>query len=186
METKKNGQILLVLVPHTDIRAELKKYFNSLVKNGLKQVYPFPFITPLAVLDETLEKSELTKIARILREIAVKNIEGKITSRKVSALEFDNKTLFGPELDLNILSGTYSSDKIIKTFSPLVIGTFITNEKKQEKTQGFLSSFDPPHLSFRAAATANMHWQPFLEQGETCYKWQIGKLTWLPKTAKIS
>jgi len=188
METKINNKAqtglkdnYLVLVPHRDTRIELKKHSNNLIKEGLTEVYPFPLVAPLASLKKPLESDELKKIAGSLRKAMGENI---FKSSETTTINFPqdtaNMTLFGPRLDLDTSSNKWeiSSDKIINLIKPLLIGTFlipigVSASEKLDKSS--YSSF-----SFRAAAVANMYWQPCMINGEISYKWKIGKLFWLP------
>lgn len=190
MKTKKHTQILLVLVPHQDIRVKLRKYSEELLNAGLTNVYNFPLVAPLASLSKPLNPDELKHIAYSLREI---NSDSKLNIVETSFTTFqtgtDDMRLFGPKLDMNISFSTFDdNDKIIKIFSPLVIGTYLIPTQECSLKECSLndcrsSSFEK--LSFRAAAVTNMFWKPFIDNGKTGYKWKIGKLTWLPKQTKL-
>jgi hypothetical protein len=178
-----NGRRLLVIVPHQDVRVELRKYSDSLIKTGISGVYPFPRVIPLASLSKALTTDELKHIAHSLRKtIGTGKFYTDTTSITAFPAGTEDMALFGPKLDLDIPACIFenSIEKIKKLFSPLVIGTFLmpkTNEQQSNQV------FDVPlqEISFRAAAAANMYWRPFKINGETGYKWKIGKLHWLPK-----
>ena len=183
MEIKKQpAQVFLVFVPHRDTRQELKKYSDTLIKNGLNGVYGFPQAVPLAELSEPLTADELKHFARFLRETIGKD---KINTSKPTITTFPvnwkEMALFGPELNLNIPANTLNSKKTVFSYSPLIIGTFLIPEAKENLRISIPLCEDLNCLSFRAAAVANMFWQPFKKDGETCFRWKIGKLCWLPR-----
>ncbi|MCL2442337.1 MAG: hypothetical protein FWD13_02600 [Treponema sp.] len=206
MKTIKNRHVFLVLVPHRDIRVELRKHSDLLIKNGLTGVYSFPWVVPLAVLSRPLNTNELKHTAYTLRQITGKN---KITSIESSVTIFpagtEDMELYGSKLDLNIPANTFSdaSQKITSFLLPPVLGSFLIipsfnnqNKKAELHEQSKVFARKPPcpsvssvvknnlQLSFRAAAVANMYWQPFQTDGETGFKWEIGKLSWLPSVKK--
>jgi ribosomal protein S27AE len=206
MKTKKKSQecqncsLFLVLVPHRDTRVELGKYFETRVKAGLCGVYPFPFAAPLASLSKPLTADELKQIAHSLRQAAG---ESKFICAETSSTSFQidsGMILFGPKILINT---DFLSQKHIKTskiksfFSTLIIGTWLkllqgsaSKENKQLLCEPDAANQkgDAPlqNLAFRAAAVANMYWQPFSEDGEVAFKWKIGKLLWLPKADKAA
>jgi len=196
---KKNT--FLVLVPHRDIRLKLKKYSDNLIKQGLLNVYNFPLIAPLAHLSDDLTADELKQSSQLLRSAISVMEDDKINITETANIPFPvslkekSTVLYGYRIDLILKTEdlTCFSDKIISLFSPLVIGAFLKHEPnlKGESSpldenfllQDKLSTFfrEEAQLFFRAAAIANMHWNPFLLNGELCYKWKIGKLSWLPR-----
>ena len=182
METGKNQtQIFLVLVPHRDTRIELRKHSESLFKNGLSNVYPFPHAAPLASLSKPLNDDELKQIARVLREKSGKEkfYPGEISSISILINKKD-LSLFGPKLELDATCTLgMGVDKIKSIFSPSVIGSFMVPENTGQ--QLCVSARESSSLAFRAAAVANMHWKPARINGEFCYKWKIEKLFWLPR-----
>ena len=183
----------LVLVPHRDVRLLLRGWSASLFKAGFCGAYHFPWVVPVANLNKPLKSEELKQYARDLREESLLKNRGKITSQSISCLTFplferlpQNKMkLFGPCLDLALPENVFcpgAAAKIERFFSPLLIGAcLVHNEEK------FVNTILPPapEISFRAAALANMSYMPMnIKQGnEVCdsYKWEIGKLAWLPK-----
>jgi len=172
-------QTYLVLVPHRDIRGELRKYGDLILKAGLTDVYSFPYIAPLAALSQALNAGELKQIAHSLRKTAG---SGKISAEGDAAIAFPgyekDLSLIGPRLNIVIPKNVFEGGikKINAIFSPLVIGCFLTKDNKK-------LSLEIPRekLAFRAAAVANMYWRPLRLNGEICYKWKIGKLCWLPR-----
>jgi len=214
MEIRKRSKtIFLVLVPHQDVRLELRKYSDSL--HNTEKVYPFPLIAPLAVLSKPLNPDELKKISRSLRNNLGTNkiITGKPS---ITAIPINNKNmnLFGLKIDFTFPEcitqrhgehgGEYKDSFIqkIKTlFSPLLIGLFLVPEVNEQqlrasRTEGSMSPCEklkynstvPPFdkLSFRAAAIANMTWEEsgLDEKGKVIFEYKIGKLCWLPKTVQ--
>jgi hypothetical protein len=178
-EIRRHKQIFLVLVPHRDVRGELRKYGDLMVKAGLSDVYSFPYITPLASLSQALDTEELKQIAHSLR----KNIgNDKISIEGDAATDFPcyerDLSLVGPRLDIEIPRNVFKGGikKITDIISPLLIGCFLTKENKKLPLE-----IPREKLAFRAAAVANMYWRPLQIDGEICYKWKIGKLCWLPR-----
>jgi len=206
METKKNikkkqgRQYFLVLVPHQETRVKIQRHFgklseklrNALIENGFAGVYDFPFVSVLASLSQPLKQNELRTASHLLREAAG---AGKITTSDFCIMDFpvntDNTALFGPRLSLNLqkIITNSAEQKIKSLFSPLIIGACFLPEKSDQRlceTVSLCGSLLNTQLSFRAAAVANMYWQPVRINGEVCYKWKIGKLSWLPKADKAA
>ena len=193
---KQHTQILLVLVPHRDVRLALRNYSAALFKAGFDGAYHFPWAAPLAALSRPLDTDELKLTSRVLRKAAgVEKIIAAETSTAVFSSYADGFKLFGPRLNLVIPPETFGggnsetindtiASKIICLFSPVVIGACLLPETEAENT--ILPP--PPLLSFRAAATANMYWKPFnltgTGGGALGYKWKIGNLCWLPAVRK--
>ena len=184
METKKNKQVFLVLVPHRDIRLELQKYSDLLFKNGLTGVYTFPQVAPLASVSRSLNTDELKLVAGSLRKTAG---DDKFNITEASTCAFpageEEMTLFGQVLELNNRDAlSFTSTKIKYFFSQIIFGVcLIPKTHKQQARDGLCGSWSNPQNSFRAAAIANMSWKPVKQDGEIAYMWKIGKLTWLPK-----
>jgi len=200
MKKLKLTQKYLVLVPHRDVRVTLQKYSENLIKNGLKGVYKFPLIAPLAELSQSLTDEELKNTACLLRENIGVNI---IYTKETNMVPFSENpgtsvtegeawslrplALFGPRLELEIPPDLFCDNlKIKRLFSPLTIGTFLIPDsgKDNQHLIAMNQKFDEPlqeKLKFRAAAIANMYWRSMQIDGEISYKWKIGKLCWLPK-----
>jgi len=204
METKKNRHerhdksIFLVLVPHREARAKIRKEFDSLTKSGFKGAYSFPFVSPLVSLKRPLITDELKAAARSLREATGKE---KINITELSLTAFPNKNemlLFGPKLDIDTaaFAEKLAANQILKTvieknmfLSPAIIGACLLPENNKQQLLASIkhSASDLCEIfGFRAAAVANMYWQPLRVNAELCFKWKIGKLAWLPKEAKAS
>ncbi|MDR0463514.1 MAG: hypothetical protein LBG94_00185 [Treponema sp.] len=197
MKTFKNRQNFLVLVPHRDIRGILRKNGEKQFKENCSGFYTFPWVAPLASLSEPLSADELKNITHSLREIT--------NGEKFNAVDYsytvfpsspDNMKLFGPKLDLILSPRAFGTavEKIESIFSPVVIGVCLIPETFEQQVRVGLcgswltSSSEIPlaKISFRAAAVANMHWQPFQLNNEKCFKWEIEKLFWLPKKIKTA
>ncbi|MCL2181805.1 MAG: hypothetical protein FWB83_11850 [Treponema sp.] len=193
MKTKKErAKIFLVLVPHRDTRAHLQKYGEALFKAGLTGVFTFPFVVPLAVLSRPLDDDELKKTAQTLRKTCGKS---KITASSLSQTQFsaeeNGMSIFGPYLDPVISNNLYDNKKFLSLIFPSIAGICLIPKTCENMIRGcswlnFLNGShpdfpDPPHLSFRAAALANMHWKQITMDGKKVYKWKIGKLRWLPR-----
>ena len=183
-EIKRRKQTFLVLVPHRDVRCELRKYGDLTIKAGLTDVYSFPYIAPLASLSRALNVGELKQIANSLRKITGSD---KISAEGDAVISFPgyekDLSLAGPSLNIafpqNVFEGGIK--KITAIFSPFVIGCFLTKDKKKLIS---LKKISREKIAFRAAAVANMYWMPLRINGEICYKWKIGKLFWLPRPQK--
>ena len=182
METRKNGKFYLVLVPHRDTRVLLKKYSDSLLKAGLKDIYLFPLAAPMAELEMPLNKDELKLVAKSLRLAAGKN---KIFIEEMAFTELTESKgmmFFGPRLGIEIPNDFFNNiKKILSPINPSVIGMYMKPKKLQSGGSNPVQENFSVQLSFRAAAVANMIWKPIRKNEETYYKWKIGKLYWLPK-----
>jgi hypothetical protein len=178
-ENKRRKQTFLVLVPHKDVRGELRKYGDLMLKTELTDVYSFPYVVPLAYISQALSTEELKQVAHSLRKTAG---SGKISAEGDGIISFPgyekNLSLVGPSLNITIQQNVFKSGikKIDTLFSPLLIGCFLTKNNKKLSLEIPLEK-----LAFRAAAVANMYWRPLQIDGEICYKWKIGKLCWLPR-----
>jgi hypothetical protein len=118
-----------------------------------------------------LIQDELKKIARSLRDNTNQcTIGGKFSAAHGCAIPLPalgkDTALFGPRLNIEYPSG----------FSPALIGTCLLSGEDFSKIP------NPPQVSFRAAAVANMYFRPLSIENGTGYEWKIGKLAWLPKT----
>ena len=184
--------IFLVLVPHRDSRSGLQKYSEALFSTGLAGVYPFPCAAPLASLSHPLDSDELKNFAKRLREAAGTGKFSVIkTSSAAISINDQDMTLFGPGLDFEAVKEIFingaETEKIKYFISPVLTGAFIIPKKNEQEVLSALQinsikNISLPKISFRAAAVANMFWKPVKIIGETCYKWKIEKLYWLPKT----
>ncbi|MDR3020366.1 MAG: hypothetical protein LBU66_05630 [Treponema sp.] len=176
MKTKKH--LFLVLVPHRDTRMELQKYSAALFKAGNPCAFHFPWVAPLAEITRPFSAAELKRLAHSLRAKYEKDTDRFILMENRSIpfpADADGTKLFGPRLDFTLSTDIFENNeitKIKKWFSETVIGCSLGNAPHSL----------PPlqKLSFRAAAVANMYWQP-LGKNTDGYKWKIGSLYWLPK-----
>ncbi|MCL2721653.1 MAG: hypothetical protein FWD47_09990 [Treponema sp.] len=193
METKKNDKNnFLVLVPHRDTRQEIKKYSDLLLNTGITEVYPFPLVSPIALLSKPLNHDELKQIAYNIRfNIGTSKIFAKETSTVTIPTGKGDMKLFGIKLELNlpnILTQRHiepsvrdhkehgeelRNNKIKNIINPFIIGFFLIPNLPSPR----LCVSARENFSFRAAAIANMSWQP-IQDG---FKYKIGKLCWLPK-----
>jgi hypothetical protein len=181
METEKKRHIFLVLVPHRDTRLILRKYSEGLFKAGFPGAFHFPWVSPLAAITNPLKREELKIFAHNIRKACRKE---KFRAEGICGLAFpdtaDNTVLSGARLDINLSDLKISSDflieKKIKSFySPSVLGACLLSSGSEEPLPC------PPEISFRAAAVANMFWQPAKQpDGAQGFKWKIGALSWLP------
>jgi len=179
MKTAKSRQNFLVLVPHRDTRGILHK-------ENISGAYTFPLVAPLASLSEPLSADELKHTARSLREITSgEKFNAADYSYTVFPSSSDNMKLFGPKLDLILPPCAFgtATEKIESIFSPIVIGAYLVPKTYEQQLRAFVPLCEIPlsNFSFRAAAIANMYWQPAQLNNEKGFKWKIGKLVWLPK-----
>ena len=194
---KEHSHIFFVLVPHGDVRLVLRKYSDSLFKNGFHGAYSFPWAAPLAALSHPLSEDELKYCARTLREAVInQNLsdEAAETQREGRGIFYadessftafgDGLALFGPCLSgfPPPNSGIYGgiTGKVTSFFSPPVIGTCLLPKGLPKGDCHSIS----PQISFRAAAVANMFWRVNDQGGSFYSKWKIGKLHWLPAVKK--
>jgi hypothetical protein len=181
METAKTEQFL-VLVPHRDTRLVLKNYSKTLLNAGFTGAYSFPWAAPIAPLSRPLDPQNLKKIAHAIRKSA---INGKFNAEEAKTIPFPlgerDALLYGPRLDLS-LTPDFSINEISHFYTTTVIGACLLQDDKNTNALPC-----PPKLTFSAAAVANMIWQPVSLSAEDTksdafgYKWEIGKLCWLPK-----
>jgi hypothetical protein len=172
---------LLALVPHRDIRLPLRTWSASLFAAGVPGAWSIPWIIPLAQLDRPLSAEELKPLAHAFRE-EINKTGGKLTAvAPVSSSLFDEVSIYGPSLPLNLFDTFYEtiSGAITHRFSPLVLGATLLSGPLPEALPA------PPQISFRAAALANMncHFSPLGDNGEGGHsvEWKMGKLYWLPR-----
>jgi len=172
-------KIFLVLVPHRDVRLVFRKYSADLFKAGCPGAYHFPWAAPLAALSRPLNSDELKHIAFSLGEAAG---SGKINTGKGALIAFPPDSasfLFGPRIDIDGLSNALNeaAGKVTEIFPHQVIGSCLLSAAEAENA----ALPAPPELSFRAAAVANMFWQPLRAGGcyDAGFKWKIGNIRWL-------
>jgi hypothetical protein len=172
---------LLVLVPHRDVRLPLRAWSRSLFAAGFEGAWSFPWVVPLVQLDRPLTDEELKAFARALRQ-EINKMGGKLTAEApVRGTLFDEVSVYGPSLPLNISDNFYATvfGAIMRRFSPLVLGASLLHGPLPEALPA------PPQISFRAAALANMNcrFSPLGDGGEAGHlaEWKIGKLYWLPR-----
>jgi hypothetical protein len=198
----KGGIRLLVLIPHRDTRKPLRAWSGKLFAAGLAGAWSFPWAAPLACLSRFLSAGELRNAACALRELSGGG-DGKFWARSPAASPFPAffvppqaggpPAVYGLRLEPggfeHILPGGAAS-KVIRWFSPPVLGAALTDAAGPETgaAPDVLSSSpppDPPVLSFRAAALANMIFSPLEGGDRACsFEWRVGPLRWLPSVKK--
>jgi len=176
---KTRGQIYLVLVPHRDIRLIYKNYSACLFEQGFYLAFHIPWVAPLAELSRPFNTYELKNCARILKNSTKGD---KIFASDTATIRFpmneNEHSLFGSQLNVSLPLEALDNEigkKVIRFFSLPVIGTLLMEGNKTAALPV------PPKVSFRAAAVANMYLLPLLKKSVTGFKWEIGKLHWLPK-----
>ena len=167
MKTNNLKQRFLVLVPHFDARTELRKYSENLHKIVPAGTYTFPWVVPLMVLSKPLSADELKETAKLIKKTVIQagGKNGKFISNEAGIMPFPVGTgtmmLFGSKLN-------FKSEAV----SSVIAGSFLLRSEIAAKNLPL-----PPEISFRAAALANMDWQPV----DGAFEYTIGPLTWLPK-----
>ena len=178
--TRTNSEIsrFIILVPHRDTLKILEEYQARLFASGFYGAYSFPGAAPLANISRPFSREELRELGRNIR-LSTGNWDGKILSNGIATVDGPGSfSFYGPRLSLSIEEDIFpgaARDKVLRTFVPTVLCAGLgANEKP---------NFDePPALSFRAAALANLAIRP-LPGGERefSYEWRISPLVWLPK-----
>ncbi|MCL2276951.1 MAG: hypothetical protein FWC21_03545 [Treponema sp.] len=202
----KKTENFVVLAPHNDARAGVLKYNETLFKNGLKNVYPFPRVIPVASAAEPLSPDELKRTANALRKSIGKE-KIFITDLTVMPVNFcgNEMNLSGYKLEPEIIfdMSSVKTAKITSCISPLILGAYFFNKNNIDVTRSLGARteesgsaeershaplIDPIknlNIFFRAAAVANMFWKRCVSKNkEIFYKWEIEKLFWLPKEIK--
>jgi len=167
---------LLALVPHRDVRISLRAWSASLFSAGLCGAWSFPWVMPIAVLNRPLSSVELKSRALMLRQ-TIDLSGGKCTTGPSTIAALSDNFVFGPAVNIALSDSFFDfEDAVIRRVSPLVIGAALCKD-------GSLSEVNPPYLSFRAAALANMSFRPLPshDRDDFSFEWEIGKLYWLPK-----
>lgn len=171
---------LLVLVPHRDVRLPMRAWSGSLFAAGLQGAWSFPWVVPLATLDRKLSDGELKSLSRALREHS-RTSGGKFTAgpTALAPLPFFPKAFaFGPSLDIAIPAEPEGPPPI-KPISPAVLGSALLYAPPPDGLP------DPPQIAFQASALAVMRFRPLSpgngHDDDYSFKWEIGKLHWLPK-----
>ena len=178
--TRPDSLQLLALVPHRDVRISLRAWSASLFSSGLCGAWSFPWIMPMAALNRPLSGEEQKNRALMLRR-AIDLSGGKCTTGPpaVAALS-DNVSVFGPAVNIGLSDSFFffEDNAVDRRISPLVIGAALCQA-------GAPPDVNPPYLSFRAAALANMSFRPLSSHNgasdDFSFEWEIGKLHWLPK-----
>jgi len=175
----------LVLVPHRDARLPIRAWGDSLFAAGMPGG-SFPWVAPLALLKRPLADNELKLLARPLRQ-RISNEGGKAynplpaahSSSLIPHSSFP-RSLHGISLNIELSDDFFApvAGAVSCRISPLMLGAAVSCEPPPNLP-------DPPQISFRAAALANMRFRfmPLHGNGEGFFsEWEIGPLRWLPKT----
>jgi len=170
----------------------MKKWSASLFKGGYLGAFMFPWVIPAALLSSPFNPEELKHCARVIREASLEN-DGKIVISDCTILkcfnspgnEVKSPLLFGPKIELTIPPDAFTqsaSSKIVKLFSPLIIGSCLLSENEE------IPSAPAPKLFFRAAALSVMSFR-FIDisdkkENMPACKWKLSELYWLPPCKK--
>jgi hypothetical protein len=208
----RGGIRLLALIPHRDIRKQLRAWSGELFAAGMAGAWSFPWAAPLACLSRPLTAAELRDAAFALREMRRGGEDGKFWAGEpaVSPLPAflfprgpggssgetgGSPAVYGPRLNpagFEQALGGGARSKARYWFSPPVLGAAVVATVVDAASLETGTPPDVPHLlpsppliSFRAAALANMVFTP-LDGGERAYsfEWKIGELRWLPSPEK--
>jgi hypothetical protein len=133
---------------------------------------------PIAELKRPLPGVELKSRALMLRR-TIGLSGGKFAAGPPALAALSDNFVFGPSVNIELSDNFFDfEDVLIKCISPLVIGAALCQD-------GSLPDVNPPCLSFRAAALANMCFRPLSSHNgasdDFSFEWEIGKLYWLPK-----
>jgi len=172
--------LLLALVPHRDVRISLRAWSASLFSAGMPGAWSFPWVMPIAALNRPLSGVELKSRALVLRR-SINLSSGKCTTSPstIAALS-DNISVFGPAVNIGLSDSffDFEDNAVERRISPFVIGAALCQPDA-------LPDINPPYLSFRAAALANIYFRPLPSHNgaynDFSFEWEIGKLHWLPK-----
>jgi hypothetical protein len=181
---------LLVMVPHRDVRLPLRTWSAELFSAGVPGAWSFPWVVPLAQISRPLSPKELQTLARALRSRI--NREGGILTagpplKSGLPPEFNGESIpvFGPSLPITLSDDFFEpvAGAVTRRITPMVLGAALLHNPLPAALP------EPPHISFRAAALANMHcgFLPLGGGGKDGYsfKWKMGTLHWLPKTLTL-
>jgi hypothetical protein len=133
---------------------------------------------PIAALKRPLSGAELKSRALMLRR-AISLTGGKFTTGRPVVAALSDNFVLGPSVNIELSDGFFDfEDALIRRISPPVIGAALCRD-------GSLPDVNPPCLSFRAAALANMCFRPLPSHdgalNDFSFEWEIGKLYWLPR-----
>jgi len=180
-EAPQNPRVrLLAFIPHRDSARLLREYSRLLFSRGVVGARSLPVFAALAPLRRPLTKLELTALAATLRQQTLEpgrnglfHSAGPAGKQPFAGL--DGAFLLGPRLDVGLpdlpeSAGTSSLGGIVLCVA-LLAGTDPLPTDIP----------DPPALSFRAAALANLLIYP-LPSGAEPYSWvwEFGRPVWLP------
>jgi hypothetical protein len=178
---------LLVMVPHRDVRLPLRTWSAELFSAGVPGAWSFPWVAPLARINRPLRGEELQSLARALRS-QINRAGGILTAgpplKSDLPPEFNGESIpvWGLSLPITLSDDFFEpvAGTVTHRITPMVLGAALLHNPLPTTLP------EPPHISFRAAALANMHCRflPLGDDGENGYsfEWKIGELHWLPKT----
>jgi len=178
--SQSNSLQLLALVPHRDVRRSLRIWSASLFSAGLRGAWSFPWVMPIAALNRPLSDAELKNRALMLRQTIDLSGGKCATGPSAIAALSDNISVFGPAVKIELSNSffAFEDNAVDRRVSPLVIGAALCRAEA-------VPDATSPHLSFRAAALANMSFRPLPSHNgasdNLSFEWEIGKLHWLPK-----
>ena len=161
----------------------MRMWSSSLFTAGLPGAWSFPWVVPLAAIGQGLSDMELKALSRAIRKQVVpdgrKFTAGPASLAPLPFSQWDSpgdKQLFafGPSLDIAL-----PETATLKPISPTVLGAALLYGPPPDDLPA------PPQIAFRAAALAIMRFSALAPGGEYSFEWEIGKLHWLPKQAKI-
>jgi len=178
--TRSDSLQLLALVPHRDVRISLRAWSASLFSGGMPGAWSFPWVMPIAALNRPLSGMELKSRALMLRRTIDLSGGKYITGPSAISALSNNVSVFGPTVNIELSDSFFSfeDNAVERRVLPFVIGAALCRS-------GTAPDANPPNLSFRAAALANICFRPLPSHNgaynEFSFEWEIGKLHWLPK-----
>jgi hypothetical protein len=183
MKTDCGFFLFAALVPHRDAIFVVEKFRQRLFALGLDGAFSFPAAAPLALLSRPLTDTELKSAAAELRQLLAGGKFAVSAPPKKSPAP-DGIRFFGLSLDMPFPS--FPEDAVIIRWEKPVLAPAVLGQADQVSLlaeQGRLP--DPPELSFRAAALANLAVYPAGDgEADYSYAWEPGRLHWLPRPAE--
>jgi hypothetical protein len=189
---------LLALIPHRDVRRNIRAWSGELFATGMAGAWAFPWAVPLAILSRPLDPGELRDAAFALRE-ANQGGDGKIRSLGAGLIPLgasffpenpgggNYPAIYGLRLDLVVpdLAGS-AAGALVRRLEPAVLGAALI-EGPEEAAGGPEEAAPPekfpppPETAFRAAALVNMSYRARAAgEGAMLFEWKTGKPRWLP------
>lgn len=198
MDTKKEIFRYIILVPHRDAARALEEYRHKLFSGAVPGAHSFPAASPLAEVSSPFSREELRELSGSIRRLIMENNGKTLNAGANRRSESGIFLFFGPVLNLAINERSFpesATGKISKILSPPLLCAALLNPAGLRFLAAENSSAkeipvpeDPPSLSFRAAALANLAIRPLkvsaqgsASPAELSYEWRLGPLVWLPK-----